>query len=105
MDADKLITGRYATREVSIASVRLSPRRSQAVINHSPDGFNWGYGGSGAAQFALWLLSEFTDERTARTLYQIFKWEVIAKLPASDFTLRAVDVSAWLQAQKVPVQS
>ena len=26
----------------------LKPDRSQAVKNHSPDGFNWGYGGSGA---------------------------------------------------------
>lgn len=34
----------------------LSPDKSQKVWNHSPDGFNWGYGGSGPAQLALALL-------------------------------------------------
>ncbi len=34
-------------------SVNLSPEPSQEIINHSPDGFNWGYGGSGPAQLAL----------------------------------------------------
>lgn len=29
----------------------LSEVPSQKIMNHSPDGFNWGYGGSGPAQF------------------------------------------------------
>lgn len=34
----------------------ISPAESLKVRNHSPTGFNWGYGGSGPAQLALALL-------------------------------------------------
>ena len=61
----------------------LSPQRSQKVRNHSPDGFSWGYGGSGPAQLALAILLEEYDEKTALYYYQDFKWEVIANLPQS----------------------
>ena len=36
----------------------LSPSRSQDLYNHSPTGFNWGYGGSGPSQLALARLRE-----------------------------------------------
>src|SRR5262245_55620958 len=45
----------------------LSARRSQAVFNHSPDGFAWGYGGSGPAQLALAILLDALDD-TPRAL-------------------------------------
>ena len=38
--------------------VLLSPQRSLQVQSHSPDGFSWGYGGSGPHQLALALLLE-----------------------------------------------
>jgi hypothetical protein len=64
---------------------RLSPRRSLALRNHSPDGFNWGYPGSGPAQLALGLLLDFLDgepDADDRALhhYQDFKFKVIARL-------------------------
>lgn len=37
-------------------SVPLDPHFSQQFRNHSPDGFEWGYGGSGPAQLALGIL-------------------------------------------------
>ena len=37
------------------------------VRNHSPKGFQWGYGGSGPAQLALAKLLTVADERTAET--------------------------------------
>lgn len=33
----------------------LGPEASQVLMNHSPDGFEWGYCGSGSAQLALAL--------------------------------------------------
>lgn len=60
----------------------LSPNRSQLIWNHSPDGFNWGYGGSGPAQLALALLLDvFDDAELAQLHYQSFKATVIASLP------------------------
>lgn len=60
----------------------LRPAPSQSLVNHSPDGFNWGYGGSGAAQCALGILLDTTGDRAiALRWYQDFKNEVIAHIP------------------------
>src|SRR6185437_17029722 len=54
----------------------------QDIINHSPTGIAWGYGGSGPAQCAFAILMDYlSDEQRARTLYQDFKFRVIAALP------------------------
>lgn len=76
----------------------LTPERSQKVHNHSPDGFNWGYGGSGPAQLALAVMLEITGKPAG---YQKFKWKYIAplkqgeafKIMFSDFDLSVLLVS------------
>lgn len=51
------------------------------IINHSPDGFQWGYHGSGPAQLALAMLADFTGDRIlAVRLHQPFKRLLIAGL-------------------------
>jgi hypothetical protein len=56
--------------------------------NHSPDGFEWGYGGSGPAQLALALLADaLEDDKLATLLHQDFKWRHIATIPQ--------EVGAW----------
>ena len=37
---------------------KISPDRSRAVYDHSPTGFEWGYGGSGPSQLSLAILIE-----------------------------------------------
>src|SRR6056297_1832626 len=60
---------------------RLTPDRSLALENHSPSGFEWGYGGSGPAQLALALLLDYTDdEEVALAEYMAFKTEVVSQL-------------------------
>jgi hypothetical protein len=50
------------------------------VRNHSPDGFEWGYGGSGPAQCALAILMHVTRDRSlALKAYHDFKFQVIAQ--------------------------
>jgi hypothetical protein len=50
--------------------------------NHSPTGFEWGYGGSGPAQLALALLADaLRDDVAAVHLHQCFKFNVIVPLP------------------------
>ena len=51
-----IIRGEINTREVYVNGSRLDPKPSQRAYNHSPDGFNWGYAGSGPAQLALAIL-------------------------------------------------
>ncbi|MFC4452006.1 DUF6166 domain-containing protein [Halorussus aquaticus] len=60
---------------------RLTPEQSLKVANHSPSGFEWGYGGSGPAQLALALLLDYTDdEAVALAHYTKFKNEVVSQL-------------------------
>jgi hypothetical protein len=79
------VKGEWSSRRVWVNGRELSPDKSQQVINHSPDGFNWGYGGSGPAQLALALLLLKFPKQEAMNLHQEFKYEVIAGLPQADF--------------------
>ena len=92
------IDGDWETREVYIDGKRLDPRRSQAIWNHSPDGFNWGYSGSGPAQLALAILLRVTDQVTAQRYHQRFKAEVVASWPQADFEVE-FDVRGWLRGK------
>lgn len=49
-------------------------------IRHSPDGFNWGYSGSGPAELARCLLWDVMGYEPEPALYQAFKAEVISGL-------------------------
>lgn len=46
---------------------------------HSPDGFQWGYGGSGPADLARSILADVLGSVPAPYLYQAFKWQFVAK--------------------------
>ena len=63
------------TRNVSINGEHLSPVNSLTFRNHSPDGFNWGYWGSGPAQLALAICMTQLDPDDALLCYQDFKQE------------------------------
>ncbi|NPV52173.1 MAG: hypothetical protein HPY71_01465 [Firmicutes bacterium] len=75
----------------------------QLIKYHSPTGMEWGYGGSGPADFALNILALFTDEKTAYSLHQEFKWDFIAKLPQEGGVIKRADILAWLADHDVKV--
>ena len=80
----------------------LKPDRSQAVKNHNPDGFNWGYPDNGCAQLALGVLLEVTnDEKTALRHYRAFTQQVIATIADenANWTIEEWKIKAWLEAQ------
>jgi hypothetical protein len=76
----------------------LVPHASTALRNHSPDGFECGYGGSGPAQLALAILLDATkSESLALAHYQAFKAEVVAGLPVDrDWDVTKGQVGEWL---------
>jgi len=69
----------------------LPPRND--VYDHSPDGFEWGYEGSGPAQLALAILVNEYGENMARLFYQEYKWLVIARLQQREWILTSEDVA------------
>jgi hypothetical protein len=72
------LKGIASTRDVYLDGIWLDPQPSQKYHNHSPDGINWGFGGSGPAQLALAIMIEITGKPDG---YQDFKWKFIAGLP------------------------
>lgn len=68
-----------------------------AKVYHSPDGFNWGYAGSGPAELALNILIMFTDEATAFRLHQTFKEEYLIDFPEEGGTIEADEIRAWIE--------
>jgi len=94
-----VLKGEWETEKVWLNGKRLYPGKSQRVWNHSPDGFNWGYEGSGAAQLALAVLLELVPQEKAVELHQEFKRDVIAGLVQADFTV-SIDLRPWLVGQE-----
>ena len=70
----------------------LDPRFD--LRTHSPDGFEWGYGGSGPAQLALALTADVLgDAEAAFGVYQRLKFRVVGRLPAEGWTLTAEELA------------
>lgn len=67
--------------------------------NHSPDGPNWGYCGSGPAQLSLAILAAVTgDDALAQHHYQQFKREIIAAIPHEGDAIPGAEILRWLDA-------
>lgn len=75
------LKGNADTRQVWLDGEELLPEESQEYYNHSPDGFNWGYSGSGPSQLALAIILKLTGKPDG---YQNFKLSQIAKLPQGE---------------------
>ncbi len=91
------------------SAYQLPLEPSLKLRNHSPTGFEWGYGGSGPAQLALALLLDHLSTSApnpecasgttmvAERCYQSFKQEVIATLDA-EWTLTSTEIQHWIDS-------
>lgn len=67
------------SREQVTIRRRKLPKRWD-LWNHSPTGFEWGYGGSGPAQLALAILADsLGNDDKAICFHQRFKWEFVSR--------------------------
>jgi hypothetical protein len=90
--------------EPPTANRGLLPRND--VVNHSPGGFAWGHGGSGAAQLALAILCDAIGPGQARLLYQAFKRGRIEPLDQHQGWEMTLDsVLAWVEENDVPPEA
>jgi len=76
----------------------LRPNKSQKIRNHSPDGFNWGYAGSGPAQLALAILQAEYGSEVAQAFYQNFKFKFVGGW-GDDWQIDTLDLDAWIKTQ------
>ena len=77
---------------------------SVKLWNHSPDGYEWGYGGSGPAQLALALLLDATGEKkVAVDLHQKYKFARIGILDRDrNWIILRSEILAWVKDQLAP---
>lgn len=67
------------------------------IRHHSPDGFSWGYSGSGPSQLALALLADCCDKETALKYYMEFRDKIIRPLSIHDgFVLTQNKVTGFI---------
>src|SRR5215213_3809860 len=84
----------------------------QRHVHYAPTGFDWGFGGSGAADLALNVLARFLPlapdatgillrdgssvGEAAWALHEEFKYDLIATLPRSGGHITAKTIGAWI---------
>lgn len=90
----KTYSGVRAEPQGAVAFVEQPGGRPKALDprfdlrNHSPDGFEWGYGGSGPSQLALALCADVLgDDERAQRVYHDFKFAVISGIDADRWQL------------------
>lgn len=81
-------------------ATQLSPAPSQKLRNHSPDGFQWGYSGSGPAQLSLALLLDVTSRpEMAQAHYQNFKFHLVATW-GEEWSITSREILEWLKDEQ-----
>ncbi|MBA7472803.1 hypothetical protein ES707_08135 [subsurface metagenome] len=68
------------------------------MVRHSPDGFNWGYEGSGPADTALSILTDCLGKEQANHLYQPFKRAFVAGW-GNEFSITEKEIKDWTEEQ------
>lgn len=72
---------------VTVNEQPLNPRFD--LRYHSPDGFEWGYGGSGPSQLALAILAHEYGDQVAGAYYQRFRDRVVSNLAKDSWVLNS----------------
>lgn len=72
---------------VAVNFEQLSPRWD--LRNHSPDGFEWGYNGSGPSQLALAILANEYGDDIALEYYRDFREEFVARIVTDKWTINS----------------
>jgi hypothetical protein len=89
----------------------------QRHVHYAPTGFDWGYGGSGAADLALNVLARFLPlppdatgvtlrdgssvSEAAWALHQAFKYDLIATLPRAGGHITAKMIGDWITTHPI----
>lgn len=77
---------------VAATTVTLLPEPRR----HSPDGFMWGYGGSGPSDTALAILAHTLGHEPEPAMYHRFKFEVVAEFDREYFMISQRSVIDWI---------
>jgi len=71
------------------------------IVRHSPDGFNFGYSGSGPADLSLSILTDYCEKtekniKIAENNYQLFKEDFIS-CAKNKLRITGTEIEKWLK--------
>jgi len=72
-------------------------------VFHSPDGFNWGYGGSGPADLARSILWDYLGRKPEAFLYQEFKRDFVSKW-GNEWFITNKEIKQWIESKEVKIK-
>jgi len=88
-----------SVNRVFVNGKEIQPESSRLLRDHSPDGFAWGYHGSGPAQCALGICLELFGSHLALCVYQDFKNQFVAGWGPGKFS---VDIAQFFEDSVIP---
>lgn len=90
-------------KRVTVTVDNGKPETLHHVAFHSPTGFEWGYGGSGPADLALSILTDYfkaqddpNAEDRAFAVHQAFKYAFVSRFPDYAWEITSDEIAAWL---------
>lgn len=106
LDRDSVLARKQALIDLIEANGSLpAPVELVHRGTHSPEGFAWGYAGSGPSDLAQSILGVEVGEDLGPDVYLRFRDDVIARLPhRTHFRLTSADVGEWLSANRELVE-
>ena len=94
--------GDIVLRRAADGAARVEGLAVRAAL-HSPDGLEFGYGGSGPADTALSILLSATgDLDWSLAHHQAFRWAAVAPLPREGGALHGTCIRRWVAARGGP---
>ena len=117
-DRDSMTRGEASVVVQNVVDDGPSDHRPLTHVSyHSPDGFEWGYAGSGPADLALAILADYfgeppgfvlaalrslwTPRSKAAALHQSFKEQFVATEHRDEWQLHSDVIATWLQAPSI----
>ncbi len=92
------LKGNWRTKKVWLNGKVLTPKHSQKSSKYRSDDFSWGDGGGGgSSQLALAILLKLADKYTAILNHELFKRDIIIKLPKRNFIYR-FDITSYIRS-------
>jgi hypothetical protein len=98
--AEKVYCGDRSSNDWTLKKVTVNGKPLKHIVRHSPTGVEWGYCGSGCADLALSILTDYLGDRCkADQLYQQFKFDFVAEFEYEGWELTGKQIEEWLQWQ------
>lgn len=94
----KIFTG--LRHSPGVVTVLVDERALPLPRYHSPDGFEWGYAGSGPSDLAMAILENVMGHKPPPWLYMRFKFEFVAKWNENTWSITEEEINQWLAGQK-----